>query len=170
MDDDIIDTSPRGLRQAARRGTRLEAENRELRRELEMRKALGDVVDSPFGKMFSAAFDGEADVDAIREAWKDYSDSAAQTFGFTPQGGTPDPVLTDDDLTSTRERQNLAHGAASDVPPASPGGKVLAQKAFARALDADMPDDEARAVAFHALVSAAAGGDQSVILGRQGQR
>ena len=63
-----------------------------------------------------------------------------------------------------RERQALANGAASDTPPAAPSGKAQAQKVFADAIAADRPDDEARALAFHALVSAAAAGDQSVII------
>ena len=169
MDDDIIDTTPRGLRQAARKGTKLEQENRELRRELEMRKALGnDVVESPFGRMFSAAC-AETEVDAIRAAWKDYSDSAAQTFGFSAQGGTPDPVLSDHDLSSTRERQALANGAMPDSPPTL-NGRRSAQQAHAQAIADGRGEDEALALGFHHLVKAAADGDGSLVLGRQGQR
>ena len=160
--DEAADETPKGLRRAAAAGKKAKADADALRRENLMLRA-GVDIDSGPGKYFAKGYDGELTLEAVKSEWASLAPKPNADADLTPPA-TPDPVLTDDDLTSTRERQNLAHGAASDTPPAAVSGKVQAQKVFADAIAADRPDDEARALAFHALVSAAAAGDQSVII------
>lgn len=70
-------------REASARAEAAEKSSREAQRELAMRRA-GVDVDSPLGAMFSRAWEGEIDADAMREGW-------AAVSGNTPSGqSTPD--------------------------------------------------------------------------------
>lgn len=75
--------TPRGLRQAARKGKKLESENQQLKRELAFFKA-GIDIDDPRMRYFVKGYDGELTVDAVR--------GAATEAGFLQQAPTgPDP-------------------------------------------------------------------------------
>lgn len=78
------DESPRGLRRAANKSKKLEAELAELRRELAFAKA-GIPMDDPKMKYFIKGYDGELDADAIK--------TAALEAGFlASQQQAPDPM------------------------------------------------------------------------------
>lgn len=88
-DDDVLndedgqpqDDSPRGLRRAANKSKKLEAELAELRRELAFAKA-GLPMDDPKMKYFVKGYEGDMEPDAIR--------AAAAEAGFlaaNPQAG-----------------------------------------------------------------------------------
>lgn len=62
-------------REAVARATAAEADARSAQRELAMRRA-GVDLDSPLGAMFSKAWDGEIDVDMMRESWSQVAGSA----------------------------------------------------------------------------------------------
>lgn len=82
-EDEAQDESPRGLRRAASKSKKLEAELAELRRELAFAKA-GIPMDDPKMKYFVKGYDGEMEADAIR--------AAAAEAGFLPnqsQSGPP---------------------------------------------------------------------------------
>lgn len=64
-------------REAVARATAAEADARSAQRELAMRRA-GVDLDSPLGTMFSKAWDGEIDVDMMRESWSQVAGSAPQ--------------------------------------------------------------------------------------------
>lgn len=66
-EDEGGDDSPRGLRRAANKSKKLEAELAELRRELAFAKA-GIPMDDPKMKYFIKGYDGEFEPDAIRAA------------------------------------------------------------------------------------------------------
>lgn len=68
-------------REATARADSAVAEARAAQRELAMRRA-GVDVESPLGALFNKGWDGEVDVDAMREGW-------AAVSGSAPQG--PDP-------------------------------------------------------------------------------
>jgi tRNA(Glu) U13 pseudouridine synthase TruD len=65
--DEQSDESPRGLRRAANKAKKLEAELNQLRRELAFAKA-GLPLDDPKMNYFIKGYDGEMDAEAIREA------------------------------------------------------------------------------------------------------
>lgn len=88
-DEDMMEAedSPRGLRRAANKSKKLEAELAAARRELAFAKA-GIPMDDPKMGYFVKGYDGELSADAIR--------AAAQEAGFigSPQDAV-DPVLQD---------------------------------------------------------------------------
>ena len=65
--DEYSDETPRGLRRAANKAKKLEAELNSLRRELAFAKA-GIPMNDPRMSYFIKGYDGELDADAIREA------------------------------------------------------------------------------------------------------
>lgn len=94
------------IRQMREQLKRLEKENKDLqttKRENAMLKA-GIDTNSPVGKMFAKAYDGELDVDAIK--------AAATEVGLAQASETTEPPVEVD--TSTAERSALASGAAAD--------------------------------------------------------
>lgn len=90
-------------REAQTRATAAEAETRAAQRELAMRRA-GVDVESPLGAMFNKAWDGEIDVDMMKNSWAEVSGNApgkspaeqaalerisAASGGAPPGGGAP---------------------------------------------------------------------------------
>lgn len=137
---------------------------RAAQRELAFVKA-GIDTDSPLGKMFTAAYEGPLDREAINTAWTAVAPAAPPPPADDtppPAGETPPPA--DDGAEFERERQRLAADGAGDTgtPPdrdprktAIEGGHKMMAEGRSR--------DEAMAQAFSDLAGAAAAGDSRVI-------
>lgn len=67
FDEGEADQSPRGLRRAANKSKKLEAELNQIRRELAFAKA-GIPLDDPRMNYFVKGYDGELTADAVRQA------------------------------------------------------------------------------------------------------
>ena len=87
-----------------------------LQRELVMTKA-GVNTESPLGKMFFSAYDGELTKEAVQ--------AAAQEVGLL-EVTTPPPELTQEEKGATQERQMAANGAAQpDTNPQHPKDEAI---------------------------------------------
>ena len=157
----------RNLRRKAKERDRFAAEAEEgvaARRELAFIKA-GVDTDTPIGKLFMRAYDGELDKESVTAA---YAELGGMTTSDAELEQPPDPSVE-----ATRERQALASGAATEdgeVPAVPVRGKDgRAVKAGKDALTAGAPRDQAAGVTFGELISAAAEGDRSVIIPFGGQ-
>lgn len=82
-DEAQAEESPRGLRRAANKSKKLEAELAELRRELAFAKA-GLPLDDPKMKYFVKGYEGDLDSDAIRVAAMEAGFLASQQQGSDP--------------------------------------------------------------------------------------
>lgn len=112
MDDDLdvdeqSDETPKGLRRAANKSKKLEAELAELKRELAFAKA-GLAMDDPKMKYFIKGYDGEMEADAIREA--------ATDAGFIQAEPDPQPQQQDfsGDAAAQQRVMRASVGAMSE--------------------------------------------------------
>lgn len=139
------------------------ASNAELARENAFLKA-GVDLESPVGKMFTRAYDGELDADAIKAeaaqvgALLDRSDQPTTTPGATS--------VTPDDIRQTQERQALANDGVppglvddgSDVDPLDEGYRRYHER-----LAAGARREDAAAEVIDRIIDAAARGDERVL-------
>ena len=156
----------RNLRRKARAHDKMAADLEEAnsaKRELAFLKA-GVDTESPIGKLFMRAYDGELDKESLTTAF-------AELGGTTSSDDTEPPP--DPSVEATRERQALASGAATEdgeVPAVPVRGKTgRAVKAGQDAIDRGAPREEATGVVFGELTAAAAQGDSTVIIPFGGQ-
>lgn len=150
-------------RRAEKRAKDLDAELLEAnaaKRELAFLKA-GVDTDTPLGKVFVKAYDGELTADAIKGEW--------EALGATPTKPEVEvPAIPDEERASTRERQSLAGGSQGDtgetpeVPVRGQDGRAARVARDAMANGAGR--DTALGVMFNQIAQAAARGDQSVLV------
>lgn len=157
----------RNLRRKARAHDKLAAELETANaatRELAFIKA-GVDTDTPIGKLFMRAYDGELDKESVQAAYAELGGSSSSDSDEEPP---PDPSVE-----ATRERQALASGAATEdgevpvVPVRGPTGRAV--KAGKDALEHGAPREDAAGVTFGQLIGAAAEGDSTVIIPFGGQ-
>lgn len=107
-DDTDDDESTPAIRQMRERIKQLEKESKDsstLRKENALLKA-GIDTNTPVGKMFAKAYDGELDVEAIK--------AAAAEVGLVKADATTETDATVETDSSTAERSSLASGAMPD--------------------------------------------------------
>lgn len=135
---------------------------RQAQRELAFVKA-GIDTDSDLGRLFSTAYEGELDREAIQAAWAKIAPAPAPpTDPVTepPPSASTDPAAAEFE----EERRRLAQGGAGDdgTPPDRDPRKT-AIEAGHKMMAEGHSRDEAMAQAFSDLASAAAAGDGRVI-------
>jgi len=83
-DNDDVDAdqagqeTPKKLRRAAKEGTKAKAEAAALKRELAMVKA-GVDTESPIGKLFARAYDGDVTPEAVKAEWAKINGAPVET-------------------------------------------------------------------------------------------
>jgi hypothetical protein len=117
--EEFSDESPRGLRRAANKAKKLEAELTSLRRELAFAKA-GIPMDDPKMNYFIKGYEGELEPDAIREA--------AEEAGF---------------LNVEQPAQSATQGSPQEAPEAAAQQRVM--RASVGAATEDISEDAAMA-------------------------
>jgi hypothetical protein len=141
------------------------------RRELAFVKA-GINTDTPAGRMFEKAYDGDLTAEAITAAFTEIvggNSTASAPAGGTPQSepqpGTPPPPSADD-LSSEQERAALATpGYTTDTgEPAEVPARISAKEAAESAVKQGMSLEEARGGYLSRLTEAALNGDKSVLV------
>jgi hypothetical protein len=157
-DEDQQNETPASLREAADEGRRARAEAAALQRENAFLRA-GVDLDSPLGKMFGKAYDGELTREAIQEAAKEVGAiRTAETAASPP----PEPQH---DTTQSQDRMDLASG--STVPDPNLANPYQEAERAWDAARADGATREAAAAApLAVLLEAAHRGDSRVILER----
>jgi hypothetical protein len=147
--------SPKALRRAADEGRKAKAELASAKRELAMLKA-GVDLESPIGKLFAKAYDGDTAADAIKAEWA----------AIAPKAGTdtpvaPEPVITDDEARSTTERQALANNSPADIASEADPRETAFKAGLATRAQGGSTED-ALGAHFNELVRAAIDGDKRV--------
>lgn len=150
------DETPKALRRAAEEGKKAKAEAASLKRELAMLKA-GVDIDSPIGKMFAKAYDGDATPEAIKAEWASISPSASAT------ADTPEPEIPAEERQSTAERSALASNAPADTGTPPPDPRVVAAEKAQDARSKGASREHSMAEYFRTVVEAAQNGDERVI-------
>ena len=148
----------KGLRDAAKRGKEASERAAALERENALLRS-GIDVSSKLGAFFAEHYDGELEVEAIR--------AAAGELGLQPDGTSPPPVTgTDPDVAAQgRAQRDLSSGTATE-----PGATVdrdpreAGMDAFNAELAKGRPRQDAAAAYFGTVLSAAAGGDDRVLI------
>lgn len=135
--------SLRDLREAAARGKEAKADAEAARRELAFAKA-GIDTDSPKGKMFVKAYDGELDSAAIKAQFDDL-------FGVPAAESTEveDEAEQEALRQQTAERRDLIAAGADHQPPPAPD---LVEQAF-KEFDAAVTNGQSRDIAFRHVMS-----------------
>ena len=107
--DEYSDETPKGLRRAANKAKKLEAELNSLRRELAFAKA-GIPMNDPKMSYFVKGYEGDLEADAIREA--------AEEAGFlqqvTQQQEQPQSVQQAPEAAATQRVMRASVGAATE--------------------------------------------------------
>lgn len=135
-------------------------------RELAFVKA-GIDTESPLGALFSAAYDGPLERDAIVEAWKAVAPAppAPPANDSTPPAGEATPPAGDDGAEFERERQRLAQEGLGDTgTPPDRDPRRVAVETGQKLLSEGKSRDEAMAEAFSIIAGGAAAGDSRVIV------
>jgi hypothetical protein len=154
-DNQAAEQSPKALRRAADEGRKAKAELAAAKRELAMLRA-GVDVETPVGKLFAKAYDGDIDADAIKAEWAAIAPKPADA-------PADEPVITPDEAKSTAERQALANNAPADVvQEVNPRDTAL--KAGMSTRSSGGTTDDALGVHFNELVKAAIAGDKRVLI------
>ena len=153
-------------RELARKAKENEAaalERDAAKRELAFLKA-GIDTDSPVGKLFTKAYDGELTAEAIK--------AAASEIGLTQEAPAEPPAEqppSEEELHEQRLRQQLAQGTGpGQTPPPDP--RQEAKDAVKSAKDNGDSDEKALASGFAVLREAATRGDDRVIIDVFGNR
>lgn len=113
-DDDDGGNELRGLRRAAKAGAKAKAELKALQTKIAFQDA-GVDMDSPVGKLFVKAYDGDITPAAIQAEAKAVNAlrTDATLLGTTPGDA---PNITPEEQAATQARNNLSSGAAPDQP------------------------------------------------------
>lgn len=143
----------RQLREAAKRASKLSA----VERELVMLKA-GVDVESPLGKMFVKAYEGELTPEKVREAW-----SQVAPLPPSEPPAPPAPPLTEAEKELAEATAKLT--SEQTVEPTTPDPKVSSLEAARKALAEGASLEDAGAVLIASRAKAALEGDKRVILG-----
>lgn len=149
------------LREAAKGGSQAKADLAATQRELALVKA-GIDTDSPVGKMFAKAYDGELNTDAIK--------AAALEVGAIQTAPEPTPVVLVDpaEVAQTQERANLAAGAQpSNFDPSAVNPRQQGWENYRNEIQGGATDEIAAAGYLGPLLTAAANGDPRALFNRQ---
>lgn len=148
------------------------------KRELTFLRA-GVDLDSPVGKLFAKAYDGELDPDAIKKEWSDIAPSATTTTteegGEEQSGDEAEGLNTQQAAELAARRAALASGAnPPGDEPSSPLGQSMMDAAFeaqggARSRPAGGFGPKARDAAFDVLFGRAKQGDPDAIYKQPGE-
>jgi hypothetical protein len=169
--DDTDDTQPDGpkaLREAAERGREATKRAEAMEREMAFLKA-GIDTDTPVGKMFAKAYDGELDREQITEAAK-----AVGALGQAAGSGAPAPdevaqrgTAADDERDQTSARQTAAGEGAA--PPETPtqNPHEVGLEGFEENMKSGMTRQDASAIYFQTMMDSAAKGDERAIVRTQ---
>lgn len=143
---------------------KLEAQERELKglkRDAALLTA-GVDLESPVGKLFAKAYDGDLTPDAIRAEAETVG--ALKTLATTTETITTEELPVDETETaSTKERQTLATGATSDTG-STEDPRVAARRVADEARKGGAREEVVLGTHFHELVGAAMDGDRRVII------
>ena len=167
MSDTFTDDEPTGetqeshniklLREKAEAGEKATRELAQAKRELAVLQS-GIDVESPAGKLFLKAYDGDNTVEAIK--------AAAEEYAIPLKGEqTPEPEAVEEPPvdSGTDTRRSLADAAPVGSEP-TPDPNKLALDAFQEALASGAREEAAQAVFFNILAEAASRGDERVIV------
>lgn len=135
----------RELRQAAKDGKSAKVEAEGLKRELAFARA-GIDTESPKGKMFVKAYDGDLESGAIRASFE-------ELFG-APQPEVPEVPVEDEAATEalrqqTADRRDFSAGTTEAAPPSDPD---FIKQGYAR-MEAAIASGRTREVAFREALS-----------------
>jgi hypothetical protein len=155
MADEVNDNIAQ-LRKAADDGAKARTEAEALKREIAFLKA-GVNLDSAVGKMFAKAYDGELDVEMIKQG-------ATEVGAITPPAApaTPEAPAVVHDENQSQERMDLASqaGRPGTIEPGDPFESAMA--AFEAARKSGASRDTAAASAFAKIIEAHNAGDGRV--------
>lgn len=162
QDDDQGQDIP-ALREAAKRGDAAAKERDEALRKLALVEA-GVDTKSPVGKLFSQAYSGALEDDAIKAAWAEVAPSASAPP--PPADPEPKPPASDQgQLEETEARRALTAGGAGDHVNEQPDPDP--NKAGREEMQQRMANGEGRDVAagsvFGKLFEAASKGDERAL-------
>lgn len=169
MADDQDDTQQpdsegmKALRQAADEGKAAKREAAAAQRELALVKA-GIDTDTPLGKMFSTAYDGDLTSDAIKAAAAEVGLVKAPEAPVPPPTPTPAGVASVDDAQQGSERRNLGAGSEPPAGAVDEDPRTAGLKDFDQAMQDGKRREDASIGWFGRVVSAGASGDERVIV------
>lgn len=147
LDEQDQQDNLRELREAAARGKEAKADADAARRELAFAKA-GIDTDSPKGKMFVKAYDGELDGAAIKAQFEELfgtPQAASEETGDTPEEEARQEALRQ----QTAERRDLTAQGADHQPPPAPD---MVEQAF-KEFDTAVSNGQSRDIAFRHVMS-----------------
>ena len=110
-------------------------------------------AETPMGKLFLKAYDGEASADAIK--------AAAAEYGILPKGA-PAEVVEDSTDSGTEVREALADASPADTGE-SPDPNMTARDLFNKGMADGMTEEAAAGLMVSSLAQAAMAGDPRVI-------
>lgn len=154
MADEVNDNIAQ-LRKAADDGAKARTEAEALKREIAFLKA-GVNLESAVGKMFAKAYDGELDVEMIKQG-------ATEVGAITPVAApAPEAPPVVHDENQSQERMDLASqsGRPGTIEPGDPFESAMA--AFEAARKSGASRDTAAASAFAKIIEAHNAGDRRV--------
>jgi len=134
-------------------------QNDELRRENAMLRAGVDLT-HPVGELFSRGYQGELDVEAVKDAWDKVAPAAPTPPATTePPEGEP----TAEEIVRQQASREMAGGAHPPGGEPSPDPKEEAYKTFWDLRKAGKDRERAGAFALDKWMEAAAAGDERVL-------
>lgn len=144
------------LREAAKRGKASAAEAEQLRRELAFRDA-GLKTDHPVYKLFTEAYKGNLDVEAIRA-------EAAVVGVYEAPDTSTDTELTDEERAEAELREQMSGGTpGANGAGQTPHPKDHLLEQFHEDRKGGLPDEMARQDYVAGMIRAAADGDKRAI-------
>lgn len=149
--------SLRDLRSAADEG-------RKAKRELAFVKA-GIDTDTPLGKMFAAAYDGDLTKEAIGERWAEVAPAQPEVETTTTEATDPAEQVSMEDQRAAqdRARRAIASTPAEPVPEQTVDPLQAGYAEFHQNLRDGVARDTAAKPVFDAIITSAANGDKRFI-------
>lgn len=153
------------LRRAANGNKKAKAELIQLQREIAFAKA-GVDLDSPVGKLFNKAYDGDVDVAKIQAEAASLNalrpDAQLLETTTAPTGNVDSPTISDAEKQATQERQTLASGATSDERQVADPREIAMAYAH-ESVEHGTSRENAQAEYLDDILWAAANGNKKVI-------